>query len=503
MKIKMDYTAVSEIIGVILLLAMAILVFSFIYINVFSEKGPAPNNFVNIIGKVEGNNLVLEHQRGESLRLDTEIMLNIDDKSERFLVKEYLDQESIKDGKWNIGERIIYPISLNISNIRNHFACGLDIVDYESNSLVFWGTLDLYPKTDIGVTITADTLSPIIGSKINLTIIATNNKQLDTPAINIEILYLLPDNLLYINNVTSRGFYNLDTSIWNISYLESGESVSLTITAIVKATVIQEPTQFVMILDGSTSISSSDWNLMRTGLANSIKDPNVFPNDGSVELTVIQFGQKDQRSGTQYARIELGPIIVTKNNYISIGNTIQNLPQLRGYTPMSCGIYLAADSIIKSQFLNSSDRQVICLVTDGQPNCSCDPKTYTGRFVNDHQVTGRISAEQGRNYLINTLNLTPNQDEFDCIAVGNETNTLWLKNKIVWPEPGNYAPPYNPGWVCNVSNWQDFSETINDMFRVIFSSILNNVKIIAAIPITDPNLENNEVDLTLIPIESN
>jgi Domain of unknown function DUF11/von Willebrand factor type A domain len=320
------------------------------------------------------------------------------------------------------------------------------------------------------------------------------NNQGGTPARNIELLDLLPKNLIYVTSIASRGEYNSSTGTWNISYLEIGESACLTITAIV--TITSEPTQLAMILDGSTSITSSSWNLMRTGLANAIKNPNVFPHDGTVELTVIQFGQKDSR--TQYARGELGPIIVTGSNYISIGNTIQNLRQLGGYTPMGCGIYLAADTLNRSLIFNSSDRQVICLVTDGQPNCSVDPKTYIGRFVNC--TVGRAAAEQARNYLINTLHLNSSSDEFNSIAVGRETNTPWLKNKIVWPEPGKYAPPYIRGWVHNVSSWQEFYQSIYEIFRELFSfSLHNNAKIIAKIPSTDPNLKNDEVTIILTP----
>jgi len=236
---------------------------------------------------------------------------------------------------------------------------------------------------------------------------------------------------------------------------------------------------------------------MRTGLANAIKDSYVFPHDGTVELTVIQFGQKDSR--TQYARKELGPIVVTESNYLSISYTIGNLRQLGGYTPMACGIYLSADTINKSQFFNTSKRQVICMVTDGQPNCSCDPKTYTGRFINC--TVGRATAEQGRNYLISLLNLTPGQDQFSTIAVGQDTNTPWLKNSIVWPGPGNYAPPYNPGWVRNVSSWQQFAESIREILMNLFGFTINNyVKIIAVTPFNDPNPENNEVIIILTPV---
>jgi uncharacterized repeat protein (TIGR01451 family) len=487
-------TAVSEIVGSVLMLSIVVSAISIIYYNVLSIPPPDNPPNVTIISYVENNNLVLEHQKGDSLSLDTAITIRMDIENQTFLVKKYLDTDAIKDGKWNIGEKVIYPLPFTIQNIQSYFTSYLHVADLKSNSLVFMGTLDVYPETDIGLNMTVNNLNPSIGSTVNFTITVTNY-QGGTPAINIQILDFLSYNLYYVYSEASRGFYNPETGIWNISYLESGESASLTITAIV--TLSTEPTQFAIILDGSTSISSSDWKLMRTGLANAIKDPYMFPHDGTVELTVIQFGQKDSR--TQYARKELGPIIVKENNYISIGNTIANLRQLGGYTPMGCGIYLAADTLNKSLFLNQSDRQVVCLITDGQPNCSCDPKTYTGRFVNC--VVGRAVAEEGRNYLIDILNMTPGQDQFSSIAVGDDTNTPWLKNNIVWPQPGNYAPPYKPGWVRNVTSWQEFSECICEILRDLFGfTINNNVKVIAVTPFVDPNPEDNEVNIILTPV---
>lgn len=487
--------AVSELVGSILLFGIIVSLMGVVYYNVLSTPPPSKPLNVTIIGYVENNNLVLEHQKGDSLSLDTAITIKMNIENETFIIKNYLDEKAKEDGEWNIGEKVIYPLPFTLQNIQDYLTSYIHIADVESNSLVFMGTLDVYPETDIGINITADNQNPSIGSKINLTITVTNY-QGGTPAKDIEILCLLPRNLIFFSSQPSRGFYDPDTGIWNISYLESGESTTLTITAIV--TILTEPTELVMILDGSTSISSSDWKLMRTGLANAIKDPYVFPHDGTVELTVIQFGQKDYY-GNQYARKELGPIVVKENNYLTISSTIANLRQLGGYTPMGCGIYLSADTINKSQFFNTSKRQVFCMVTDGQPNCSCNPATYTGRYINC--TVGRTAAEQGRNYLINLLNLTPSQDQFSVIAVGTDTNTPWLKNNIAWPQPGNYAPPYNPGWVRNVSSWQQFAESIREILLDLFGYTINNyVKIIAVTPFSDPNPENNEVIIILTPV---
>ncbi|GAF91054.1 unnamed protein product, partial [marine sediment metagenome] len=75
--------------------------------------------------------------------------------------------------------------------------------------------------------------------------------------------------------------------------LAVGESVTLNITVNVNALT---PTQMAMILDGSGSIFDNDWDIMLEGLATAIEDVGCFPHDGSVELTVIQFGGNSNSS---------------------------------------------------------------------------------------------------------------------------------------------------------------------------------------------------------------
>jgi uncharacterized repeat protein (TIGR01451 family) len=646
MKNQRNTQAVSEVLGEIILLAIAVTSISVIYSQVLSTPPPSNPPNVTIIGKIEGNNLVFENQKGESLSLDTKITVNTDIKNETFLVKKYLDAESIKDGEWNIGEKAIYPFPFNLSNIRSHFTSYLQIADIESNSLVFTGTLDVYPETDLGVTMTADNLHPAIGSKVNFTICVINNKG-GTPAKNIEILNTLSKNFTYSSNDTSYGVYNPNTGIWYIPSLEIGQSACLTITAIV--TLTSTPTQLAMILDGSGSISSHDWDSMRIGLANAVNNSSIFPHDGTVELTVIQFGgsifakwndnwddyssnwfqsssqrhnnsysagSSDKKEGSftcnnldtrdassitvdfwyrlddtevgdltlsyyngsnynviqnigggaknkwlhytdtivdshyfksnfrirftstldngenvwiddvvikkdadillregfesyyPYSRVEIGPIIVTSSNKQLISNQIRNINQMQGYTPMACGIRLAADQLHNIGAFNITKRQLINLVTDGKPNCVWVPGSYRGEIKGDNPTgwnLGKQDSEEAQSYLLNTLQMNSNKDEFDSIAVGvngtyGSPDTDWLKNKIVWPQPGSIAPPYIAGWVKTITSWQGFEETISEIFKNYFGiSTNNNVKIIAATPSTDPNLGNNEVEITIIP----
>jgi uncharacterized repeat protein (TIGR01451 family) len=625
--------AVSEILGTVLLLIIATVTISVIYYKVYSIPPPSNPPNLTIIGEVEGNNLVFEHQKGDSLSLDTTITVNMGViANETFLVKQYLDADAKQNGEWNIGERVIYPFSYTIQNIQSRFVSNLHIADIESNSLVFIATLDVYPETDLGITMTADNLSPAIGSQVNFTICVTN-QQGGTPAKDIEILNILSKNVSYFSNETSSGLYNSNTGIWTIPALEIGESACLTITAIV--VLSSTPTQLAMILDGSGSISSGDWNIMREGLARSIENSSVFPHDGNVELTIIQFG------GTK-AQIELRPTTVRKDNYVAIADIIRDIDQLGGSTPMSCGIRLAADQLRNIGYFNANKRQIINLVTDGVANvywntgytgtyqgydgwCKGEDRYYTGDYsakssssrdgyftsgdldttgatrvtvdfwyrVDDtengdlylyfyngasynrivnladstedtwHHYTytttssqyfkpnfrvqfrsqlgsgenvwiddvsiktntkellndgfesdywaeywwnpGLKSAEEASSYLTTTLQMTNDQDEFDALGVGvggmyGGPDVDWLKNKIVWPQPGHIAPPYIAGWVRTITSWQDFEQTIKEIFRGYFGiSNNNNVKIISATPSTDPNPGNNEVSIILTP----
>ncbi len=623
-------TAVSEIIGEIILLLIVTSTFGVIFYNVVSvpQKDNPPN--VTIIGKSKDNTLILEHQKGQPLDLDTKIILNLGFKNETFSVKKYLNEKAKKDGKWNIGERFIYPLTFNVSTIRSHFIASLHAADKKSNSLVFIGGFDVYPSTDLGVSMTADNPSPAIGELVNFTICVTNHKG-GTPAADIRILSRLSKNFSYIGNLSSSGWYDPTTGIWTIPSLESGETVCLTITA--RAVLSSTPTQLAMILDGSGSISSSDWNIMREGLARSIENSSVFPHDGNVELTVVQFART-------YAKTEIAPVLVTKYNYATIGSTIRSISQFGSTTPIACGLRLAADQLRTIGNFDVDKRQIITLVTDGVANvdwrtgysgiyqgydgwckgidqyhtgCVSAKSSYNRRgdfTTKDLDTTGATSitvdfwyrldntesddlylyyyngntynfitslgggtedtwlhfthtttssqyfksnfrvrlkggcdyaenvwiddvaiqtnaievlldgfesgywgehwwnpalksAEEASAYLINILQMVYGYDELNCLGVGvggmyGGPDNDWLKNKIVWPQPGHLAPPYAAGWIKSITTWQDFEQAIQEIFANYFDfSNSNYVKILSAIPSTDPLSGNNEVSIIL------
>lgn len=123
MKNKRD-EAVSQMIGTVLLLLIALACLSSVYMYVLSYPMLNPAPHVEIVGTVERRNMidttglgnyeeyrdiVLTHRGGESLPLDSKVLMSIGDTVDNITVGDYLDSESKDDGVWSIGEQLVYP----------------------------------------------------------------------------------------------------------------------------------------------------------------------------------------------------------------------------------------------------------------------------------------------------------------------------------------------------------------------------------------------------------
>lgn len=215
-------------------------------------------------------------------------------------------------------------------------------------------------------------------------------------------------------------------------------------------------TQLVMILDGSGSVGSGNWVIITEGLASAVENPACLPQDGSAELTVVQFAG----GITGDARVELSPTVIDASNVATVAAQIRAMPYGSGRTPMAAGIHLAADTAAGSGNFDPAIKQALNLVTDGVPNeCDLtwpcpDPETNT------------VSA---RNYAISTLQMTDAQDEFDAEGINiSDSNRDWLRDNIVLPQPGyDTWPPPGPGWVRVVTTFQEFADTVCEKILII------------------------------------
>jgi uncharacterized repeat protein (TIGR01451 family) len=333
-------------------------------------------------------------------------------------------------------------------------------------SIIQW-TDECETDVDLSILKTVDDPSPVVGEDITYTITVTNNGPGSATGVVVEDI--LPVELQYVSSLATQGTYDPTTSLWTVGSLADGNTASLDITATVTSPGSYEGfVELGLILDASGSISNSDWTIMKQGLADAIL--TNIPDDGSVELTVVQFGSTDNE------QVEVYPTIITVDNKNDIANIILAMNKVGIMTNMESGFVLCADTMVASSNHEPSNRQVINLVTDGYPN--------------------QGDAIAGRNYLINTLGMTEDQDEIDAEAVGSGADAVYLQNNIVYPQPGNIAPPFIPGWVYLVSSYTEFTSAIGEKFTVIFSSIENCAEIIAPID-SDPT--NNKACVTVTP----
>jgi len=100
--------------------------------------------------------------------------------------------------------------------------------------------------------------------------------------------------------------------------------------------------------------------------------------------------------------------------------------------------------------------------------------------------------------------MTAENDRVNIVGVGHSSpqHEEWLKLSA-WPQDGIEAPSFiiecdkndpdcNPdvGWYCRLDDWEDFIETVDDIFADAFSEILVNVEI-QSTDFTDPKMANN------------
>jgi len=481
MKNNLKNDSVSEILGTILLLFISVMVLSLIFYIVSSDSGPGDKTFVKIMGKIEGSNLILEHQGGERIFLDAPIDFTLANVEYSFLVGELLNDDN-SNNYWNMGERLVFPFEYDVDHLTDYNKIDILAVDKLSNEAILLGPVDLNPVSDLGVSVTVDNPTPSYGDIVTIKIeVFCYGGDLNGSA-NVHIKYVLPAGLEHINNNSNLGSYDNATGMWIIDILPEDTPAVLTITVRVVVGSENEFLQLAMILDGSGSISSSDWTLMRSGLANAIDDPDIFPHGSSVELTIIQFGVDPYDKS---ARVEMAPTIVTESNYQDISNIIRGFNQGEGWTPMAAGINLAADTVLNSLYFDVDTRQVLMLVSDGVPTCTVSYGDYEGYNCGNGESNiqaGKLSTEQAVQYAIDTLSLDEDQDEFNALGVGDYyggPDIEWLNGSIVWPEPGYIAPPFDDGagWVSHVNTWNEFALRLEEIFHVIFQALTSHVEI--------------------------
>jgi len=218
--------------------------------------------------------------------------------------------------------------------------------------------------------------------------------------------------------------------------------------------------QLGLLIDGSGSISASDFQTVREALADALSDSNIFPRNGSVELTVVQFS--DSR-----ARTEVSPTVITTSSINDVINRLRNMTQGGGGTPLWLGIDRISDLMRGSSQFSVADRQIINVATDGQPRVPVDG----------------IDEAEGRQLSTEAVNRAVSNgiDEIDAEGFGQATSDSgfrnFLLNDLVFPQPGvevsnfsNFNAGQN-GFVVFASTTANFQQIVENKFTAIFDSV--------------------------------
>ena len=230
------------------------------------------------------------------------------------------------------------------------------------------------------------------------------------------------------------------------------------LNSVSKAYATSVRTQMCIVIDGSGSINETKWTIIKNGVAEAIN--STIPKDGSVELTIVQFGYS---ASNGYAKTELTPTVVDGGNYAAIVDVVLAMPKSNQCTPMAHGIFLGWTELKTSPNFAFSEEQVINLATDGAANIR---NNYT---TSDLDGSGGDSPN-ARDDAIAVVNYAVSEglDELDVEGIDIvSSNRDWLKKWVVRPQPAHLAPPFNSGWIRVVTNSSEFAVALGAKFNAV------------------------------------
>jgi hypothetical protein len=208
------------------------------------------------------------------------------------------------------------------------------------------------------------------------------------------------------------------------------------------------------------------------------------------------------------AEVVLNPTIITEGNYHGIGQDIRNTPYPGGYAPISSAIRLTTDQLISSDNYSRQKRQIILIVTSGNPDCIWEDTIgdgYGGIYSNNVPLVQEdtINAVE---YLNLTIDFNDQNDELNAITVAKTVDlreSAFFNESIVMPKPGNIYdinnPIVYPGWVFEVEPGKDeFQEAITTILKLLLNSIRIEVSYIDSTTI-DPNSNNDAASINISP----
>jgi len=214
--------------------------------------------------------------------------------------------------------------------------------------------------------------------------------------------------------------------------------------------------QLGFILDESGSISASEWNIIRQGLASAI---NLIPVGGpdSYYLSIVTFGDN------AVIRTGFANTAVTAANRASLSNAVANFTQNMGATNYEAA-FKVMDSALGSS--NDFDFSYVNFATDGEPNACGSPNQTSAPGLAGSQAC----AIAGKTQLVNS-----GVDNISIEGIGvTPTNAAFLQNSICYPGPCDTTVPFNfptQGFYIGVANAAAYAAAVQNKIRIVTGQV--------------------------------
>ncbi len=214
-------------------------------------------------------------------------------------------------------------------------------------------------------------------------------------------------------------------------------AVLAAIVAMVPARANAATIQLGFILDSSGSIGSSNWNTIRTGLANAINSFIPVGGDDVYEVTVVSFASN--------AVVVVSPTLVTDATVRSnVATAVQNAAFIGSSTDYA-DAFAAMQTQLSGTIANAAFSYVN-FATDGVP---------------DNDAAGRAA----RNSLVGI-----GIDNISIEGIGTGVDATELQNFYCYPGPCDTTAPYNfptQGFYIGVANAQGYADAIGNKIQVV------------------------------------
>jgi hypothetical protein len=195
-------------------------------------------------------------------------------------------------------------------------------------------------------------------------------------------------------------------------------------------------TQLGFMVDSSGSIGSSNFSTIRSGIANAFN--NVLPTDSSVEVTLVRFA-------SSASTIVTPTVIDSAATRSAVASAVASMAYTSGGTCMSCAFTTLTGAVSGSNNYDPAGEIIYNIATDGFPNSQSST------------LTARNAA------------IAAGVDEIDAEFIGSvgSSGYNFLLNQLVYPQPGNVAPPdFSPGFVTAVS-FAGFEDAFTSKLRQV------------------------------------